>query len=210
MEIGCAPGRWLAFLSREFNLGVSGIEYTADGASATRRNLELLSVKTADIREADFLTTTPSPKYDVVVSLGFVEHFTDVEGVIRRHAAWARPGGQVIIGVPNFSGVHGWLQKGLDSEVLARHNLTIMNVDRLAELGPAAGLATESVEYLGSFEPSLPIARAGVKGLPDFFAKVVLRTMGWIRRAPLIGRAIDDWNNPFVSSYILASYRKPS
>ncbi|MGZ7080097.1 MAG: class I SAM-dependent methyltransferase [Thermoanaerobaculia bacterium] len=210
LEIGCAPGRWLAFLSKEFNLGVSGIEYTADGATATRRNLELLGVKSADIREADFLTTTPSPKYDVVVSLGFVEHFTDVEAIIRRHGAWARPGGHVIIGVPNFKGVHGWLQRGLDPEVLAHHNLTIMDVDRLAELGPAAGLVTESVEYLGSLEPSLPIARAGVKGLPDFFAKVALRAMRLIRRAPVIGHAIDDWNNSFVSSYILASYRKPS
>jgi len=210
LEIGCAPGRWLAFLSREFTLSVSGIEYTADGAAATRRNLELLGVKNADIREADFLTATPSPKYDVVVSFGFVEHFTDVEAVIRRHVAWTRPGGRVIIGVPNFRGVHGWLQKGLDAEVLAHHNLTIMDVDRLAELGPAAGLVTESVEYLGSLEPSLPIARAGVKGLPDFLAKVALRTMRLIRRAPVVGRAMDDWNNPFVSSYILASYRKPS
>jgi len=210
LEIGCAPGRWLAFLSREFHLEVSGIEYTADGAAATRRNLELLGVKNADIREADFLTLTPSPDYDVVLSLGFVEHFTDVEAVINRHAGWARPGGLLIIGVPNFAGVHGWLQKGLDPEVLAHHNLTIMNVDRLAELGPASGLVTESVEYLGSLEPSLPIARAGVKGLADFFAKVVLRAVRTVRQAPIIGRAIDNWNNPFVSSYILASYRKPS
>jgi SAM-dependent methyltransferase len=210
LEIGCAPGRWLAFLSREFHLGVSGIEYTADGAAATRRNLELLGVKNGDIREADFLTTTPAPRYDVVVSLGFVEHFTDVGAVISRHAAWARPGGLLIIGVPNFRGVHGWLQKGLDSEVLAHHNLTIMDIDRLAELGPASGLVTESVEYLGSLEPSLPIARAGVKGAADFFAKVALRTVRMVRQTPIIGRAIDGWNNAFVSSYILASYRKPS
>jgi SAM-dependent methyltransferase len=210
LEIGCAPGRWLAFLSREFSLEVSGIEYTADGAAATRRNLELLGVPHADIREADFLTTPPTPKYDVVVSLGFVEHFTDVEAIVSRHAAWVRPGGLLIIGVPNFRGVHGLLQKGLDPEVLAHHNLTIMDVDRLAELGPAAGLTTESAEYLGSLEPSLPIARAGVKGLAEFFAKVALRTMRVIRQAPVIGRAIDDWNNAFVSSYILASYRKPS
>lgn len=210
LEIGCAPGRWLAFLSREFGFGVAGIEYTADGVTATRRNLELLGVKNADIQEADFLTATPTPRYDVVVSFGFVEHFTDVEGVVTRHAAWARPGGLLIIGVPNFRGVHGWLQKGLDPKVLALHNLTIMDVDRLAELGPAAGLVTESVEYLGSLEPSLPIARAGVRGLPDFVAKVGLRAMRLVRRAPVIGRAMDDWNNPFVSSYILASYRKPS
>jgi SAM-dependent methyltransferase len=210
LEIGCAPGRWLAFLSREFGLGVSGIEFTADGAAATRRNLELLGVQQADIREGDFLTVAPSPRYEVVVSFGFVEHFTDVEAVIARHAAWVRPGGLVIIGVPNFRGVHGWLQKALDPEVLARHNLAIMDIDRLAVIGPASGLVTESVVYLGSLEPSLPIAHAGVKGFAEFVAKVALRAVRIVRRAPVIGRAMDHWNNPLVSSYILASYRKPS
>ena len=210
LEVGCAPGRWLAFLARELGLRVAGIEYTPDGAAATRRNLELLGVQGADIREADFLSTVPSPRYDVVLSLGFVEHFTDVETIIRLHGEWARPGGTIIIGVPNFRGVHGLLQRALDPDVLARHNLTIMDVDRLDQLGARAGLLTESVEYLGSLEPTLPIALAGVKGFSDFAAKVALRAMRTIRRAPLLGRALDGWNNSFVSSYILASYRKPS
>ena len=210
LEIGCAPGRWLAFLARQFGLRVSGIEYTSDGAVATRRNLALLGVHSADIREADFLSTAPSAIYDVVLSLGFVEHFTDVEAVIRLHAGWARPGGRVIIGVPNFRGLHGLLQRALDRDVLARHNLTIMDTDRLARLGPATGLVTESVEYLGSFEPTLPIARTGVRGAPDFIAKVVIRGMRVARRTPVVGQALDNWNNSFVSSYILASYRKPS
>lgn len=210
LEIGCAPGRWLAFLAAEFGLRVSGIEYTADGTAATRRNLELLRVNAAEIREADFLTAVPSPRFDVVLSLGFIEHFTDVEAVLRRHAAWAKPGARVVVGVPNFRGVHGVLQRGLDPEVLARHNLTIMNIDRLAQLGQSSGLLTESVEYLGSLEPSLPIARAGVKGPADFLAKVGLRAVRAIRRAPLVGHVLDGWNNRIVSSYILASYRKPA
>ena len=209
LEVGCAPGRWLAFLAREFGLRVSGIEYTPDGAAATRRNLELLGVQGADIREADFLSTAPSPRYDVVLSLGFVEHFTDVETVIRLHSEWARPGGKVIIGVPNFRGVHGLLQRALDSDVLARHNLTIMDLDRLTQLGARAGLVTESVEYLGSLEPTLPITRAGVQGASDFAAKVALRAMRAVRRTPILGHALDGWNNSIVSSYILASYRKP-
>jgi 2-polyprenyl-3-methyl-5-hydroxy-6-metoxy-1,4-benzoquinol methylase len=210
IEIGCAPGRWLAFLAREFGVRVSGIEYTPDGVAATRRNLELLGVNNANIQEADFLSTTPTAGYDVVLSLGFIEHFTDVETVFRLHADWARPGGQVIIGVPNFRGIHGLLQRALDRDVLALHNLTIMDTDRLASLGSASGLVTESVEYLGSLEPSLPIARKGVKGSPDFVAKLALRAMHALRRAPLLGHALDHWNNSFVSSYILASYRKPT
>ena len=209
LEIGCAPGRWLAFFAREFGLGVAGIELTPDGVAATRRNLEMLGVARADIREADFLSATPSPTYDVVVSLGFVEHFMDVDAVIARHAAWLRPGGRLIIGVPNFRGVHGWLQQWLDPEILAHHNLDIMDVGRLARIGPAAGLVTESVGYLGSLEPSLPISRSGVKGVSDFVGKVLLRGIRVLRGTPGIGRAMDHMNGSFVSSYILASYRKP-
>jgi SAM-dependent methyltransferase len=209
LEIGCAPGRWLAFFAREFGLGVAGIELTPDGVAATRRNLELLGVAHADIREADFLSATPSPTYDVVVSLGFVEHFTDVDAVIARHAGWLRPGGKLIIGVPNFRGVHGLLQKGLDPEILAHHNLDIMDIGRLMSAGAFADLITESVGYLGSLDASLPISRPGVKGPADFAAKAVVRAIWLLRRAPLIGRAMDNLNGSRVSSYILASYRKP-
>ncbi len=210
LEIGCAPGRWLAFLSREFGLGVAGIEFTADGAAATRRNLELLDVRKANILEADFLVEPPSPTYDVVVSLGFVEHFTDAVGIVSRHGKWLRPGGLLVIGVPNLRGVHGWLQKALDPEVLARHNVDIMDPQTLTAIGRQSGLIPESAVYLGSLEPSLPIARPGVKRLGEFFAKIALRAVRLARAAPVIGRAMDRWNSPLVSSYILATYRKPS
>lgn len=209
LEVGCAPGRWLAFLSTEFGLHASGIEYTAAGAQATRRNLDLLGVPYADIREADFFSTLPRPVYDVVVSLGFVEHFTDVRGVIARHGGWVRSGGLLVVGVPNFVGLHGWFQRMLDPDILRRHNLTIMHPDRLTALGVEAGLRAESARYLGSFEPSLPIARPGVRGPMEFVAKAALRVARLVRRAPLVGPALDGWNGPWVSSYILASFRKP-
>lgn len=210
LEIGCAPGRWLAFLSRECGLRVSGIEYTADGAVATRRNLELLGIPDANVREADFFALTPEPVFDVVVSLGFIEHFTDVAAVVARHASWVRPGGLLILGVPNFAGSHGWFQRMLDPRVLALHNLTIMCAERLAELGVRAGLDPESTRYLGSFEPALPMARAGVHGWREFVAKVLLRVARLVRYAPSLGRRFDAWNGPRISAYILASYRKPA
>jgi len=210
LEVGCAPGRWLAFLASEFGLLVSGIEYTKDGAEATRRNLTMLGVKFDRVDEADFFAMTPRPIYNVVVSFGFVEHFTDVRGVVGRQAEWLRPGGLLLVGVPNFAGIHGRIQKVLDAQILQRHNLTIMNASELARIGAEAGLVTESATYLGSFEPSLPISRPGVSGVRMLVAKVVLRAAWIVRRAPLIGRAFDGWNGPRVSSYILASYRKPA
>lgn len=210
LEVGCAPGRWLVFLAREFDLRVSGIEYTPDGAEATRRNFAMLGVDYDTVDEADFFAITPRSSFDVVVSFGFVEHFTDVRSVIARQAEWLRPGGLLVVGVPNFAGIHGRIQRVLDQEILERHNLTIMNIRALAGIGVEAGLVTESARYLGSFEPSLPITRPGMSGgVRVLVAKVILRAAWILRRAPLIGRAFDGWNGPRVSSYILASYRKP-
>jgi SAM-dependent methyltransferase len=210
LEIGCAPGRWLAFLHRSCGLRVAGVEYTAVGVTATIRNLALLGVPTEGVREADFFALAPSPEFDVVLSLGFVEHFTDVGPVIARHAEWIRPGGQVVIGVPNFDGVHGAFQRVLDPEVLALHNLTIMRPARLAALGADAGLVCESSRFIGSFEPALPIGRAGVRTARELVAKVLLRLARVVRTAPVLGRALDRLNGPRVSSYILASFRKPA
>jgi len=209
LEVGCAPGRWLAWIATKLSVPVAGIEFTADGVAATRRNLQMLGVDRADIRHGDFLQLTPTPTYNVVLSLGFVEHFTDVQSVICRHAEWARPGGTVIIGVPNFRGLHGWMQSALDQEILYRHNLEIMDLSRLAALGAACGLVTRSIRYLGSLEPSLPISRSGVRGPQDFVAKVMLRAIRLARRVPLLNGAVDRFNNRFVSSYILASFGKP-
>lgn len=210
LEIGCAPGRWLAYLADEFGYRVFGIEYTAEGADATRRNLEILGVRDAEVREGDFFTEPPSPTYDLVISLGFVEHFTDVTGVIARHGAWTRPGGRIIIGVPNFLSVHGTAQGILDAGVLGKHNLSIMSTDKLRELGVAAGLEPESARYLGSFEPALPIAQAGVKNVAQLITKTVLRVARIARNAGPVGKMMDSWNGPRVSSYILASFRKPA
>ena len=210
LEVGCAPGRWLAWMSKEFGMTVSGIEFTADGASATVRNLQLQGVTPKEIQHADFLAATPAPMFDVVVSFGFVEHFTDLHEVICRHAAWTKPGGRVIIGVPNFRGFHGILQGALDREVLERHNLEIMQPARLRALGAECGLVANSVEYLGSLEPSLPIASPGVRGPSEFLAKVAVRAIWLVRRVPLLGKALDRVNNRFLSAYILASYGKPA
>jgi SAM-dependent methyltransferase len=197
-------------MSKEFGLTVSGIEFTADGAAATERNLQLQGVTPREIHHADFLTATPAPIFDVVVSFGFVEHFTELREVICRHAAWTRPGGRVIIGVPNFRGIHGLLQTALDRDVLERHNLEIMQPARLKALGAECGLVVDSVEYLGSLEPSLPIARRGVRGPSEFMAKLAVRAIRLLRRAPLLGKALDRVNNGFLSAYILASYGKPA
>jgi SAM-dependent methyltransferase len=205
LEIGCAPGKWLAFLAEEFGLEPSGIEFSPVGGAATLRNLELLGVKVGAIRSCDFFEVVPDRQFDLVLSLGFIEHFTDVDEVIRRHLLWLKPGGLLVLGVPNFQGINWLVQYVLDPSILDKHNLNIMNPRYLAGLAERFPLTVKCIQYIGSFEPSLPIAPPGWRVAPRvLLVKVALRIVYLVRRL----RVFDELNHPSFSSYLLAVYTK--
>lgn len=204
LEVGCVPGKWLAFMARELGLKPSGIDFSKSGIECTLRNLEMLGIEHGGIVCGDFLKLPPDPRFDVVLSLGFIEHFTDVDAVIRRHLDWLKPGGTLVLGVPNFRGVYGPIQAILDRTVLDKHNLEVMSTSFFAKLGSRFDLTLRSAAYIGSFEPLLPMGRPGVAGPAQFFVKVFLRVCTYIRRLRLFDRV----NSRFFSSYILAVYTR--
>lgn len=202
-EIGCAPGRWLAYLAKRHHLKPSGIEYSKAGMEATLRNLELLGVDAGEIHAGDFFSVNPEARFDVVLSLGFIEHFADPDAVVARHLAWLKPGGVLVLGVPNFRGIYRHLQSILDAEVLLKHNLDVMTPDYFERLGHKFHLDPLHIEYLGSFEPSLPVPSRSQKGLMQLMLRIMLRIGVRLR-----SRWMDEINHPWFSSYLLAIYRK--
>ena len=203
LEIGAAPGKWLSIFPQD-RYSVSGVEYSEQGIKAFRENMNILGIEPLNLIHGDFFTLDPIPTYDVVMSLGFVEHFDDPIPVIRRHVEWLRPGGALVIGVPNFTGLHGFAQRVLDLDILRAHNTQMMNQDFFEDLPRHLGISKWSFEYLGSFEPSLPMTYRG-KTIRNILPKVTLRMASYLRR----WRWLDQINSPFISSYILAIYRKP-
>lgn len=204
-EVGCAPGKWLAFMARELGMSPSGIEYTEEGMQATLRNFSLLGLSSDEILTGDFFTTEPTRQFDLVMSFGFIEHFDDPDAVVERHLRWLKPGGRLVLGVPNFNGIYKPVQAILDQSLLDKHNLSIMNLAYFEGLSRRLGLESETIKYIGSFEPSLPIAKPGYGSLAQNLVKVGLRLALQVRKL----RVFDTINNPAISSYILAIYRKP-
>jgi SAM-dependent methyltransferase len=204
-EVGCAPGKWLAFLAKNFDMNVNGIEYSKAGMQATRRNFEILNLPIDTILSGDFFVIKPEPRFDLVMSFGFIEHFEDPDAVVARHAEWLKPGGMLIIGVPNFNGIYKPIQTILDKSILLKHNLKTMRLDYFRGVAQRLQLEIESLEYIASFEPSLPISRPGFNNLAEFFVKAFLRITSFIRRSPIL----DKFNSSLFSSCILAIYRKP-
>lgn len=204
LEIGCAPGKWLHFFAAELGLKPSGIEYSGAGTAATIKNFSLLGVDYVDIFQGDFIKIQPVRQFDVVVSLGFIEHFQDPEEVVRQHLLWLKPGGTLVLGVPNFRGIYQVLQGVLDSTILDKHNLEVMEPAFLNLIADKYALKTIYLDYLGSFEPSLPISSPGIKNLQQAVVKAFLGVAIRLRRHNLF----DSYNNSFISSYLLAVYRK--
>lgn len=204
LEVGCAPGKWLNFMSREFGLKPSGIEYSEAGMNATLKNFELLGVESGFIRAGDFFQIEPDRQFDVVMSFGFIEHFTNADEVVELHMKWLKPGGILILGVPNFRGIYSPIQRILQKDVLDKHNLNIMSLDYFAHLADHFNLEPAFMGYFGSFEPALPISKKGAQNLPQFIVKSFL----WVARRVRKIRALDRLNSRFFSSYILGIYKK--
>lgn len=202
LEVGAAPGKWLSLFPQD-RYAVSGIEYTRQGMDALRRNMEMLGIAPLELIEGDFFAIEPRSTYDIVMSLGFVEHFDDPVEVIRRHLGWVRDGGTLVIGVPNFTGVHGLAQRALDMSILRAHNTKMMNRAFFEALPEKLGVEKCSFEYLGSFEPALPLTYRG-KTLANIIPKAILKAASYLRR----WRGFDHLNAPFISSYLLGIYRK--
>ncbi len=204
-EVGCAPGKWLAFLAETHGLTPAGIEYSPEGMAATYKNLELHGIEHAEIIDGDFFAREPEPRFDAVASFGFIEHFDDPGSVLDRHLGWLKPGGLLIIGVPNFRGIHGVLQRMLDRSVLDKHNLSVMDPAYFSAWAGHRGLGVERLGYLGGFEPGLPIVDTTRMNPAIFFARAFMWAGFRARRSP----ALDNLNGPRISSYLLFAARKP-
>lgn len=204
LEVGCAPGKWLAFMENEFGLKPNGIEYSKAGIDATLRNFKILGIHAGEFKTGDFLKMQPTRQFDVVMSFGFIEHFSDVDDVVDLHLQWLNPGGTLIIGVPNFCGIYYGIQKVLDRTVLEKHNLKIMNLNYFESLSGRFKLKAKFINYFGSFEPALPLRKTGKVS----FLQFMVRSFLWVARHIRKIKQLDSINHRFFSSYILAVYEK--
>ena len=196
IEIGCAPAKWLVHIAESTGARVEGIEYSERGAELSEANLRACGVE-GQIHHADFFAHEPG-QYDLVLSLGFIEHFEGLEEVFARHVEFVRPGGRLLLGVPNFLGVNGFLQRHSDRSYLGLHNLAAMEPAELRRLGEGCGLRLLEQRYLGGADAVI------VKPGPRWVTGIVLAEGRLLRLGLTAGL-----NNRWFAPYLLTAYAKP-
>ena len=184
---------------------VTCVDFSAIGCAKTVDNFRLLGID-GDVIEADITTDVGElPVFDVVYSLGLIEHFADRHRIVENHARLVRPGGYLVLGVPNFRGLTGWFMRTLAPRTYATHEIGAMDLDGWREFEEPLQLRVLWKDYVGGFEPSVFARRErhatgdprSVPALARTLKALLSRRLGFLRRI----------NGPRWSGYAMAVYR---
>jgi SAM-dependent methyltransferase len=155
VEIGSAPGDFMVRFAKTFGSQPFGVEYTSHGAELNRRTFATAGLDPQNVIEADFFSDefleANRDRFDIVISRGFIEHFDDVEEVISRHVALLRPGGLLMVLIPNLRGIYYWWTSIFNPGQLPLHNLDIMRLPRFRALFQGLPLEQLHCSYFGTF-----------------------------------------------------------
>ncbi|HYE90110.1 MAG TPA: class I SAM-dependent methyltransferase [Terriglobales bacterium] len=167
LELGCGASRWLPYLALRKQCRVTGVDYEPSAVELTEANMRgagaagtILCRDAFDLKANDDLVG----RFDLVYSLGLLEHFDDLAHCLRAVTAYACPGGLVMTMVPNLQGVNWALQRYGDIRILETH--VVYDVGRLRRRHEEAGLTTLAAGYAGFYDgfvsataPSTPRGR---------------------------------------------------
>jgi SAM-dependent methyltransferase len=194
IEIGCGTGNYMIYINKEFGYRVDGLDYS-DNMEYVRANLLYNGIEDSELFRADFFEFAPARKYDLVLSGGFAEHFDDHELVVRKHAEWAKPGGLVVVIVPNLTHIHRLLCGWFAPEVLHIHRFPLMRRSVMRQTLEKAGLRVLHCEYHKTFRPTYNLPK-----IIDFLVRAL--------RKLLQISGLDDISNRFASPYLISVSRK--
>jgi SAM-dependent methyltransferase len=197
-EVGCYPGKFLIWLSKELGYTVSGIDLTPR-VSALPAYMRSLGVDVGSVTHGDFFQLPLAPVYDLVCSFGFIEHFTNFAEALARHVALVKPGGWLVVSCPNLRRGQFVLHRALDAETLRRHFLPAMDFAAWRRAIEPAGMDVVHQAYTGTCQfwcdfAAVPKSRRWIAGKTTGAAAFIDRHV----HAP----------NPWFSPYMLMVARK--
>lgn len=174
IEIGCYPGRYLAVFG-ELGYKISGIDYYSQ-LDLMIEHMKKQGYQLGNFWQQDFFTFDPGKKYDVVMSVGFIEHFPNYEEVIEKHLRLVKDGGTLVLVAPNFIGrFQHWLHSNFDQQNLSRHYVPAMDVKKWVEILRRENFQIIYQGYFGSFHFWTDVEPQNA------FSKIVLKILYFLK-----------------------------
>ncbi|MEH6824333.1 MAG: class I SAM-dependent methyltransferase [Motiliproteus sp.] len=122
VEVGCARSQALPVIANRLGFKVSGIDYSPNGCEQTALILDREGVD-GEVFCVDIFSIPDSlvGQFDVVVSFGLIEHFSDTNAVVSALARLLKPGGVILTNIPNMNGSVGFFQRLLNKSIYDIH-----------------------------------------------------------------------------------------
>ncbi|MCL0037044.1 class I SAM-dependent methyltransferase, partial [Dehalococcoidia bacterium] len=136
------------------------------GVEIAKENLKIAGIKGTILCEDVFQTSFEEESFDIVYSLGLIEHYDDPAEIIDTHIRLLKRGGTLIITMPNFKdSLYFTLRKilGKDKTLLETHNLSIIHKKVLSEVFQASGFKILFLDYFGPLDLTLVFSDIKVK-----------------------------------------------
>lgn len=207
LEVGAYPGKYLWYFHKFFGYKPWGVEYVETCAQQAQEMLDSENIPGQMIVEDIFNLNADEHiekgGWNLVASLGFVEHFDEPEVAIAKHLEVTLPGGLVMISVPNHAGWNGNILHYVDSEKWRTHNC--MSLDNMLAAFKNAGsneiIFSGHVGHIGFWNTGL------YRKLKEIMGRLYP-----LARAPLwLIEGLGQWlvpNNKYSSPTILVIARK--
>lgn len=179
LEVGCASSRWLPYFALEFGFDVAGIDYSPIGCLQATACLRQVGIE-GEIFCCDALADNAGlfGVFDVVISLGLVEHFQDTGEIVKSLARYVKPGGLLISTAPNLAGILGAIQRAVNRPVFDGH--LPFSLDHLLDAHRNAKLVIDRAAYLGGLDFH-SINTYGIGNARLLLSRVLMRLsrIGW-------------------------------
>jgi len=125
LEMGAGSSDFIILLAKFYvDVNFTGIDYTKNGCEKLISKAKFNGVDNITVLERDFLDYNKEIKgnYDIVYSLGVVEHFYNTENIIEIFSKYVKKGGVLVTVIPNMCGLTGFLTKLMNKSVYELHN----------------------------------------------------------------------------------------
>lgn len=203
LEIGSAPGHFLVNLHKSFHYDVYGVDYSKKGIEINKKLFEANQIDPNKAIYADFFSNDFHRKnketFDIVISRNFIEHFADIEKVVRFHLNLLKKNGIILLIIPNLKGINLLLAKLFNKSQLSQHNLRVMQRNYIPKLFKKLGVSELVNDYFGMVNFCL----FGIRDTTSH--KRILKMLYGLQS--IINTTVPFfWNNNSIESSILSPY----